>query len=63
MTTAPPNHKLTNVIKGRKVQAVQQSDTDLILQFEDGSNMRIKLAEPTSSVMVRDTQNKMEYAD
>ena len=58
-----PNHKLTNVIKERKVQAVQQSDTDMILQFEDGSTMRIKLAEPTSSVMVRDAQNKMEYAD
>ena len=58
-----PNHKLTNVIKDRKVQAVQQSDTDLVLQFEDGSTMRVKLAEPTSSVMVRDAQNKMEYAD
>ena len=58
-----PNHKLTNVIKGRKVQAVQQSDTDMILQFEDGSTMRVKLAEPTDSVMVRDAQNKMEYAD
>jgi len=58
-----PNHKLTNVIKDRKVQSVQQSDTDLVLQFEDGSTLRIKLAEPTSSVMVRDAQNKMEYAD
>ena len=58
-----PNHKLTNVIKGRKVQAVQQSDTDMVLQFEDGSTMKIKLAGPTDSVMVRDAQNKMEYAD
>ncbi|MBV9036005.1 MAG: hypothetical protein JO182_16060 [Acidobacteriaceae bacterium] len=58
-----PNHKLTNVIKGRKIQAIQQSDVDLIIQFEDGSTMHVKLAEPTSSVMVRDTQNKMEYAD
>jgi hypothetical protein len=58
-----PNHKLTNVIKDRKVQSVQQSGVDFILQFEDGSTMHIKLAEPTSSVMVRDAQNKMEYAD
>ena len=58
-----PNHKLTNVIKGRKVQTIQQSDTDLIVQFEDGSTMHVKIAEPTSSVMVRDAQNKMEYAD
>ena len=58
-----PNHKLTNVIKGRKIQAVQQADRDLTIQFEDGSAVHIKLAEPTASVLVRDAQNKMEYAD
>jgi hypothetical protein len=57
------NHKLTNVIAGRKIKAVQQSGNDLILECEDGSTIHIKLAEPTSSVMVRDVQNKMEYAD
>ena len=57
------NHKLTNTIKGRTVKAVQQTDTDLLIQFEDGSTMHVKTAEPTSSVMVRDSQNKMEYAD
>src|SRR5450755_756489 len=36
---------------------------DLTIQFEDGSAVHIKLAEPTASVMVRDAQNKMEYAD
>ena len=45
------------------MQSVQQSGVDFILQFEDGSTMHIKLAEPTSSVMVRDAQNKLEYAD
>jgi hypothetical protein len=58
-----PNHKLTNVIKGRKIQAVQQADRDLTIQFEDGSMVHVKLAEPTASMMVRDAQNKMEYAD
>ena len=58
-----PNHKLTNVIQGRKIQAVQQADCDLTIQFEDGSAVHIKLAEPTASVLVRDAQNKMEYAD
>jgi hypothetical protein len=58
-----PNHKLTNVIQGRKIQAVQQADRDLTIRFEDGSAVHIKLAEPTASVMVRDAQNKMEYAD
>jgi hypothetical protein len=58
-----PNHKLTNVIQGRKIQAVQQADRDLTIQFEDGSAVHIRLAEPTASVLVRDAQNKMEYAD
>jgi hypothetical protein len=57
------NHKLTNVIQGRKIKTAQQSGNDLVLECEDGSTVHIKLAEPTSSVMVRDAQNKMEYAD
>ena len=58
-----PKHKLTNGIKGRQIQAAQQADRDLTIQFEDGSAVHIKLAEPTASVMLRDAQNKMEYAD
>ena len=45
-----PNHELTNVIKGRKIQGVQQADRDLTIEFEDGSTVYIKLAEPTASV-------------
>lgn len=57
------NQKLTNTIQGRTVKAVQQNDTDLLIEFEDGSTMHIKTAELTSSVMVHNSQNKMEYAD
>ena len=57
------NHKLTAIIQGRVVKSVQQSDIDMVIQFEDGSTLHIKLAETTSSVMVRDTKNAMEYAD
>ena len=57
------NHKLTSTIQGRVVKSVQQSDTDMVIQFEDGSTLHIKLAEATSSVMVRDRDNAMEYAD
>ncbi len=57
------NQKLTNVIKGRVVGSVGQTDEELTIQFQDGSIIHIKLAEPTSSVMVRDAQNRMEYAD
>jgi hypothetical protein len=57
------NHKLTGVIAGRTVKAVRQSDTVLNIDFEDGSTIQIQLKEPTSSVMVRDSANKLEYAD
>ena len=57
------NHKLTAIIQGRVVKSVQQSDSDLMIQFEDDSTLHIKLAEATSSVMVRDRNNAMEYAD
>ena len=59
----PANQKLTNTIKGRTVKAVEQDDTELVIQFEDGSVMHVKTAEPTASVVVRDGAGKMEYAD
>lgn len=57
------NHKLTNVIRGRTVKAVRQDDTRLYLDFEDGSTLTVKTAEPASSVMLRDRENKLEYVD
>ena len=57
------NHKLTAIIQSRVAKSVQQSDSDMVIQFEDGSTLHIKLAEATSSVMVRDRNNAMEYAD
>jgi hypothetical protein len=94
------NHKLTGVLKGRKitstqnqgnelrisfndgstmtvqtggtmssastgdtVKAVRQQDTRLNLDFEEGGTLEIQTAEPTASVMVRDKNHQMEYAD
>lgn len=57
------NHKLTGVIAGRTVKAVRQAGDVLNLDFEDGSTLQIQLKEATSSVMVRDKENKLEYAD
>jgi hypothetical protein len=48
---------------GGTVKAVQQQDTCLDLDFEDGSTLEITTAEATSSVMVRDKNHIMEYAD
>ena len=57
------NQKLTGVIAGRTVKAVRQSDDVLNIDFEDGSTLQVQLKEATASVMVRDKQNKLEYAD
>lgn len=48
---------------GGTIQAVQQSGTTLALLCEDGSTQTIETAEETSSVMVRDKDHTMEYAD
>src|ERR1051325_7606413 len=48
---------------GGKVQAMRQEGTTLELVFESGTKLDIPLAEATSSVMVRDKNHVMEYAD
>jgi len=48
---------------GGTVQAVRQQGTELNLDMEDGSTLTIQTAEPTSSVMVRDKNHSLEYAD
>ncbi len=48
---------------GGMVKAVRQQGTTLDLDFEAGGTLQIPLAEETSSVMVRDKNNAMEYAD
>jgi len=57
------NHKLTGVIAGRTVKSVRQTDDVLNLDFEDGSTLQVQLKEATASVMVRDKENRLEYAD
>ncbi len=48
---------------GKTVQSVRQSGVNLDLDFTDQSSWRITLAEATSSVMVRDKNHAMVYAD
>jgi hypothetical protein len=57
------NQKLTHTISNRQIEKVRQDGNTLHLDFADGSTMEIKLAGPTSSVMVRDKDGKLEYAD
>ena len=48
---------------GGTIKAVRQEGTTLALDFEAGGTQEITLAEETSSVMVRDKNGVMEYAD
>lgn len=48
---------------GGVIKAVRQHDTILSLDFESGETLDILMAEATSSVMVRDKDSKLEYAD
>lgn len=43
-----PNKKLTNVIKGRVIEDLQMTATDVSLRFSDGSTMHVKVMESNS---------------
>ena len=46
---------------GGKVKAIQEDGPEFCLQFEDDSTMTFQLADPGSSVAVRDKNNRVEY--
>jgi hypothetical protein len=48
---------------GGKVKAVRQEETTLNLDLQEGGTLEIQTAEPTASVMVRDKNHQLEYAD
>ena len=48
---------------GGAIKAVRQQGTTLDLDFENGGTFTITTAEATSSVMVRDKNHGLEYAD
>ena len=46
---------------GSIVKSVQEANADLRIEFEDGSSATFSLADPGSSVAVRDKNNVVEY--
>ena len=46
---------------GRKVKSVQETKTELKIDFEDDSSATLCLADPGSSIAVRDKNNAVEY--
>lgn len=59
--TAPAN--TNSAATGGKVLKVRQGGTELDLDLEGGTTVKIITAEETSSVMLRDKAGKLEYAD
>jgi hypothetical protein len=53
----------TDALLGRTVKTVHQSDAIMDMTFTNSSTGRIKLAEATSSVILRDKDGNLEYAD
>jgi len=46
---------------GSKVKSVHEAKADFRIEFEDGSSATLCLANPGSSVTVRDKDNAVEY--
>jgi hypothetical protein len=46
---------------GGKVKSVQETKAEFKIDFEDGSSATLCLADPGSSVAVRDKNNAVEY--
>ena len=49
------------IAPGGKVKSIQETKAEFKIDFEDGSSATLRLAEPGSSVAVRDKNNAVEY--
>jgi hypothetical protein len=49
------------ILPGGKVKSVHEAKTEFKIDFEDGSSAALCLANPGSSVAVRDKNNAVEY--
>jgi hypothetical protein len=48
---------------GGKVKCVYETRTEFKIEFEEGSSATLQLADPGSSVAVRDRNNAVEYLE
>ena len=46
---------------GGKIKSIHEAKADFKIEFEDGSSATLSLANPGSSVAVRDKNNAVEY--
>ena len=54
---------MNSAATGGKILKVRQGGTELNLDLEDGTTLKIITAEETSSVMLRNKAGGLEYAD
>ena len=55
------NHQLSKLLKGREIETVRQRDTELDIDFTDGSTLSVKLAESTKPITLVDSDEDPEY--
>ena len=51
----------TTIATGGKVKSVDEAGAEFKIDFEDGSSATLSLADPGSSLAVRDKNNVVEY--
>lgn len=56
------HHKLSALLKGRKVETVRQRDNELDIDFTDGSTLSVTL-ESADEVTLTDSDEKTEYPE
>lgn len=54
---------MAEITTGGTIKDVRQEGTALTFDLEDGSTLDLTTAEPTSSVLLRDKNHVLEYAD
>ena len=52
---------LTKLLAGRKVDSVRQRETELDIDFEDGSTLTVKMAAATGGVSLMGSDDKPQY--
>ncbi len=52
---------LTKLLVGRKVDSVRQRESELDIDFEDGSTLTVKLAAPAGGISLMGSDDKPQY--
>ena len=61
MTVKTAPGRAVTISTGARIKAVMEDADECTVQFEDGSSVALRLANPGASVAVRDGNNGVEY--